>query len=1068
MSIRNLIILSQLNPPAQRTRILRRERVDTQIQKATNYPLTIIEAGTGYGKSTAVSSLLADIKNSIYWFAISGSDRDPKLFFAKLFSAFNQGEEKLAEEALRILDSPDATTQEAIISFLNALSINLEKESLLIMDDFHQVGDVSEIISRINWMIDHLPTKLHVVVATRHFIEFPDLNKWRVKNNVLEISRETLAFTDLEIKQLFEEQYEINLSDLDLSLLSYKTEGWAIGLQMVWQTLQRNPEMSISQVLEDDRLSRSALFEYLAEEIFAGLTPDIQVFLLWTSILSKMDSATCDFLLNREDSEKVLRYLGSSGLFIEELRPGVYRYHQIFREFLLTRLKKDSHLERDLHQKIASYFRVHEYWEEAIYHLLEVGDYKQVNLILESIGETMIKEGRHETVRYWIYEIPDEFKNKFPYIQLLLGEVNRFLGKFEEALEHYHLSERLFRNLGNRIGLSLALQGQAQIFLDTIRPINADQLLQDALSLLDPTETPKEVANLLVLTAENQLNLGYPESAENLLTRAKSLQSGMEKETDIIQGRILLRTGQLEKGICLLAESEPDHLSMPLSRPQRFHREGALLLSLFFAIKGDHEKSEYYARKGIQLGDKLNSSFVQSVGYMRLGHALSLKLQDPLTENGYDLAINYYKESIEKVDVVRIHVEPLWGICKALGYSGRIEEAKLVAQEALSIAQKAGDRWISLLIQLSIGAGCVLAGDFQAAQQYLTTAETIAVQVKDPFLLSAAYLWLSLKSLKQGFTNTAFRYFEKMVPIITENTYEFILQRETLMGLSDREQVIPLLIAAKGEVIAEEFIHKILHSKDLETIKYHPGYSLWVRTFGNFTVWRGSKLIDRQDWKREKSLHLFQILIANRDKWLEKEQIFSFLWPESEPDNISNYFKVVFNTLNDVLEPNRPKGEAPFFIIRDQERYRINPKARIIIDVDLFMESINNNRPDDLEYALNLYKGHYFSDSTIQQWLMIEDQYYHQKYLLSADGYLKHLLEEGHYEKALRLTHEVLAQDNLWESTYRTQMIIFHETKQFDMIQKVFHQCKKIFKDQIQQEISQETKNLYTRLTKPH
>ena len=90
MSIRNLIILSQLNPPAQRSRVLLRERVNTRLEGALHYPLTILEAGTGYGKSTAILSFLRDREMPIYWFTISGTDRDPRLFLAKLFSAFNQ------------------------------------------------------------------------------------------------------------------------------------------------------------------------------------------------------------------------------------------------------------------------------------------------------------------------------------------------------------------------------------------------------------------------------------------------------------------------------------------------------------------------------------------------------------------------------------------------------------------------------------------------------------------------------------------------------------------------------------------------------------------------------------------------------------------------------------------------------------------------------------------------------------------------------------------------------------------------------------------------------------------
>lgn len=86
------------------------------------------------------------------------------------------------------------------------------------------------------------------------------------------------------------------------------------------------------------------------------------------------------------------------------------------------------------------------------------------------------------------------------------------------------------------------MRGQGQVFLDTIRPINGDQLLQDALKLLDPKEMPRG-SRPLVLIAENQLNLGYPDNAEKLLWQASELMPDLELETDFIQARVFYVQG---------------------------------------------------------------------------------------------------------------------------------------------------------------------------------------------------------------------------------------------------------------------------------------------------------------------------------------------------------------------------------------------------------------------------------------------------------------------------------------------------------------------------------------------
>lgn len=1061
MSIRNLIILSQLNPPAPRTRVLHRERVENELQKILNFPLTIIHAGTGFGKSTAILSSIQNFKNPIYWYTISGTDRDPKLFLAKLFTAFNQNGIPLGDEALRVLDMPDATQQEALIALLNEITRVINEETLLILDDFHRVSDVPEIVNFIDWMINRIPPKLHLVIITRHRPHFPSMNKWIVKGDVLEIDKKTLTFTSGESKQLFEESYEISLSDKTIELIQEKTEGWAIGLQIVWQTIQSHPNMSIQQVLEESIQTRGALFDYLAEEVLAGLPVEHKNFLLKTSILSKLDSETCDFLLNSSKSDEILRHLHNTGLFIEELRPGVWRYHQIFREFLSNRLQNSSINVIDLHLKIASYFRAHEYWEETIYHLLSASEFDQINQILENIGSSMIKDGRYESINYWINEIPQPTRNKFPYMAYLLGEVNRYMENFEQALECYHKAERGYRESKNNLGISLAFKGQGQVFLDTIRPINADQILQNALELLDPAEMPQKYADLLVLIAENQLNLGDPQSAEDLLNQAKKLRSELDMDTDLIQTRIYLRTGRLQEGIDLLHDREANNPKLPPSRPQRFHRESTLLLSLFYAIIGEIDNAEKYALQGIEIGKILQSTFVQSIGFMRLGHALLLRSQSPFSNEGFDKAMRYFQGSIDNIEVTRIHVEPLWGMCRALGYTGHIQQAEQLAMESIAITQKAGDQWMSVLIQLSIGAGAVITKNYEIAEQYLTSAEVAALKVKDPFTSCVARMWLAIKAWEQGYQNTAFGYLEKMLTSLGEKNYTFLFLRESLMGLKDPERIYPLLIAAYRNGIEKERIQKLFNVRGFDDIEYHPGYSLWVKTFGDFKVWRSSQEIAPDSWKREKARHLFELLIANRTKWLHRDQINAILWADTPVENASNYLKVVLSTLNQVLEPDRPRGVMPFFIERRQDSYRLNPKARIIVDADLFEHEINKGTKSALEKALNLYQGKYFADCFVQEWQMIEEQYYHQQFLMASERLIAKLINEEELEKALEITYDVLNKESLWESAYKAQMKIFHQMGQHAMVRKIFDQCRENFHEKMNVSISKSFTELY-------
>lgn len=1065
MSIRNLIVLSQLNPPAQRSHVLQRPRISALLASSLDYPITLLRAGTGYGKSTALISFIVEQSIPTFWFTVTPSDRDTVLFLAKLFSAFNQNGHSLGREALRILELPEAAFQEAMISFVNTLAQHLEGNSLLVLDDFQQVREVPEILRLVDWLVDHLPKQLHLLISSRRSLDFPSLNKWRVKGTVLEIRSDAMAFTQSEIEALFENQYYFHLQANESRLLYEKTEGWAIGLQMVWQSLRSSPGQGILRILEDDRESRKALFAYLAEEVLAHRPENIQTFLLNTSILSTVDSDTCDFLMSITNSNQILADLHQSGLFMEELRPGVYRYHQIFREFLQNRLNREPEKKLELHRKTASYFGAHQSWERALSHHLAAGDYRQVDQILQDVGQKLIKDGLEESVTYWISNFPENELGKYPYLNYLLGEVNRYASRFSTALENYHAAQRLYEATGNRWGMSLALRGQAQVYLDTIRPLNADQPLKDALALLDPLEAREDYANLLTLIAENQLNLGYPDSAQDYLKQARVNRREDTVDNDFIQARILLRSGRIDEGIALLEGLEPDQENIQsVSRPQRFHREASVLLSLFHAFKGDLEQSAHYAERGIQIGKHLRSNYVQSVGIMRLGHPLQLGVYADWSGHDFEKAIANYQDAIKRVDVTRIHVEPMWGLCRAYGFSGQIAEAKRVASEALAIAQNAGDEWISMLIRISLGAGEVLVGNYEAANLSLSIAESTAQRVGDPFGLCAARLWLAMNASRQGYRNSMLIYLERMLSAVAEHHYEFLLAKPTWLGSNDPLAFVPLLIQAQENGIQIALVDDLLTSLDAAGLCYHPGYGLRIQTFGGFEVWCGRRQISPTDWKREKARQLLQLLAAHHGEWLSRDQITLVLWPDADQSTAANNFKVTLSTLNQVLEPNRPAGAAPYFIQRRGDQYILNPTAKVRIDSEIFENLSRSQDPDQLKQASVLYQGCYFENEQVQEWFTAEAQYYHQLYLQAMDRLIDQALQVNDLEGALELAHALLNRDTLWEPAYRNLMTIYHRMGNQGMLQQIFQQCQQVFTRQLGMAISAETQALYDEL----
>ena len=1065
MTHRNQIILSQLTPPAQKSSILDRPRVLHLLKQSLDYPLTTLVTETGYGKTTSALSLIKSTQLPFFWYTISRNERDPRLFLTYLCSAFNQQGYKIGLPALRVLEDSDVDLQECLITLINAIASLLSEEALFVLDDFQSLNDSDEILGMMNWFIEHLPANLHVMILSRTQPEFPSINKWRVKGRLLEIDKDALSFSADETDQLYRSAYQLNLPKDDLARLHQRTEGWAIGLQVVWQSIKALPNTPIENLLEEESgSSLGNLFEYLADEVLDTQSAERQDFLVRTSVLQFLDSDTCDFLLDSQNSAETLSDLYRSGLFIEQLKPDVFRYHHIFREFLLSRLSINEELKKGLHRKLASYFSAHHYWEQAISHLISAGDFSRLRQILDEVGERLLQSGLKQSIRYWLGKLPEEEIRQYAYGNYLLGEVERTEASFDMALEYYRTAQRLYQNTRNAWGTSLALRGQAQVYLDTLRPVNAEQLLARALELLDPIEYPLEVSGLLTQIAENQVNQGATPEAEKSLQRARQLSPMYGEAQAYIEARLLLRTGRLEEGLQLLSKLEPGAADQRMLRPQRFHREATLLLSLYHALMGDYVNAQQYAKKGLQVSRQLQAKYVEAVAKIRLGHALQLDLTQGLDAKGVQEIRKLYEFAIENVDIVRIHVEPLWGLCRLVGYAGNLEEAKHIGDQALLIAGNAGDEWIGLLVRISLGASLALGGELDAASSVLSVADSLAKKLNDNLAHAAALLWEAYTADKQGYRSSALLFLEQGLELVQRHQYQFLLTRATLLGPDDPFTFYPLMLHAREMRLVPELITPILNNLPVSVIKYHPGYTLNLNLLGGFEARKGKHLIPAEHWKREKARQLLQALAVNSSKGMTKEQLAVLFWPDADETTAANNFKVTLSALNQTLEPNRPSKESAQFVIRNGDQYQLNQQMKVNLDTDRFEKLVLSPLVEDKERALALYKGRMLEGEQLQEAFMPEVQYYHRLYLDCLSKVIEAAIGEKAYDKGLELSNRMVRQEPLLEVGYQYQMRIYHALGNVSMVRKVYNQAMDVRRKMYAAE-SDDLRTLFQELT---
>lgn len=1069
------VIRTKLTPPRLHQRVLRRPRITRRLLEAVDYPLTIVQAGAGYGKSTALA-VLAEDRYPLIWYHLAPEDADPLIFLSHLLYGFRAALPDLSGAPLALLEgweengagSPWTTVVDALVNELAEVS---SSPVFLILDDAHLLNEATDPPRIIERLIGRAPPDLHVILSTRYPPRLPGLITRRARGEVLEIGERELAFTPQEIAALFEERYGLSLSSEEVNRLASQTEGWAIALQLVWQGLQSGAVSTLSQALE--RLSSPAqdLFVYMAQEVLQQQPPDIQDFLVITAILREMTPAICDCLRAANDSSLILRYLLESGLFVVDLGDGHVRYHHLFRDFLRHQLSPQA--AQDAHRRAATCLLQRGEVEEAISHLLAGEAFQEAAEILDRVGHEMVQAGRLDTLAGWIGVLPPEVLENHPPVMTYLGDIARLHSRFNEALGWYRQAEERSRARGDVRGIGQALRGQARVYLDTVNPSQAEHLLQEALRLADGQEDRETRARLLDLLAENRLNLGRPEEAERFRAQARELREEGPGPAELAV-RVLLRTGRLDEARRLLEERAAIESREPVLRP-RAHRETLLLLSLILAMQGEAEGAYRCAVEGTQRGQALQSPFVTAVGYMRQGHAWLLMEE----AHAYEKACECFHQAIalgDSLAVPRLKVEAFWGLCRAHGLHGEIDLAEEAAKQGIEIALRAGDEWIAALIRVSMGAGYVLAGRNAEAADWLTRAGTGFHECGDTFGQAITRLWQCLLWFKTGDTARLERGLSDLLYLVRQHGYDYLFQRKTLLGPPDPRSLVPLLVLARDAGYQQPCAQSLLTQIGLAEVEIHPGYQLRVQTLGPFRVWRGTQEVLPSEWRREKARQLFQLLLTYRQGLLDRERIVEMLWPSLEPAVGRRDLKVALSTLCGVLEPERKKGTPSAYVLRDGSLYGLRPGADLWLDAEEFERLIaEGDRLFDQDeegaialyrQALNLYQGEYLQECPYEEWCSEERERILGLYLRTADRLAHVLVRRKQWEEALEICQCILSHDACWEQAYRLMMIAYAQMGNRAQALRTYQRCVEQLQHELQVGPAPETIRLYESIRK--
>jgi LuxR family maltose regulon positive regulatory protein len=306
----------------------KRKRLNQTFMEAMNYPVIIVCAGAGYGKTTAVHDFVQEYKASTVWVQLSDRDNVGGRFWENFSHSMTLIDNAQFAASIKKLGFPD--TQEKLQQFNNLVRDHEDKKRrIVVFDDCHFIENTA-VIRFVEEAICNLPIGTTLLMISR---STPRINiaAHVSSNRIYNVSEDELRFTENELAQYFRRQ-DISLHPDSLRKIMQDTEGWAFALNYIVRSYKKAPGY--------DGYLRNAMkaniFRFMEMEIWDTISERLQNFMVRLSLIDHL-SIDLIVLLAGTEKELITDMERQNAYVRRDSYINALLIHPLFLEFLTTK-----------------------------------------------------------------------------------------------------------------------------------------------------------------------------------------------------------------------------------------------------------------------------------------------------------------------------------------------------------------------------------------------------------------------------------------------------------------------------------------------------------------------------------------------------------------------------------------------------------------------------------------------------------------------------------------------------------------------------------------------------------
>jgi LuxR family maltose regulon positive regulatory protein len=656
-----ILLQTKFGPPPLRSTVVTRKRLfeyaNNGLFQASEFlrKLTLVSAPAGYGKTSMVAEWLRGLGLHVAWISLDELDNDPSRFLAYFIAALQSVHPEFGKSLQALLHSTQRPPFDVVLTCLLNEFTSLSSLSILVLDDYQVINNLS-IHQQVSFLLEHLPSCVHLVVITRQD-PLIAISRLRAGNQVLEIRQNELRFTLEECMEFMNRVMQLDLTTPDILALERRTEGWIAGLQLVGLSLQGLHDKS--SFIQGFTGSNRYILDYLMEEVVNHLPEDMRDFLLNTAILERLCGPLCDTVADKSGSQEMLEKLDHANMFIVPLDQSRtwYRYHRLFSELLRHQRLLISHpvSESLLHQRASHWFETEGYTFEAIQHSLIAEDWPKAIQLIGAESDWMFKHGEIVTLIGWLEKLPKEVVFAQADLCMMYAWALLLTEKYDQSSPVLEQAEKLAPDGSVFLGQVATAQAYlARAIGDNPQVITSSKL---ALSLLPETELSSR-GNLLMNLGIVYWHEGNLQDAESTLVQALENAVGSDNLYSRLTSEIFLARTMASRGLIRAAAAK--YPSIIQRGPQ------VPVVALAHFDQGflhyewnELEKAEIYLQHGLELCQRTRNVEFQIAG-------LLLQVYIHLARQDWEAAYRVADQACDMSTGFSQHTRSRCAACKAL------------------------------------------------------------------------------------------------------------------------------------------------------------------------------------------------------------------------------------------------------------------------------------------------------------------------------------------------------------------------------------------------------------------